>query len=69
MEMETVADLIAALEDYDGQMPLAVAQQPSWPLAAVPVAVAEWAGRVWLATREVEVDGSPYAPVEAWEAP
>ncbi len=67
MEIETVADLIAVLEEYDEEMPLAVAQQPSWPLAAVPVTVVEWAGRVWIATREAEVDGSPYAPGEAWE--
>jgi hypothetical protein len=66
MEIETVGDLMEALSEFDEEMPLAVAQQPSWPLAAVPVAVAEWAGRVWLATREAEVDGSPYAPNEAW---
>lgn len=68
MEIETVAALIAALEDFDEDMPLAVAQQPSWPLAAVPVMVGEWSGRVWLATREAEVDGTPYAPTEVWEA-
>lgn len=66
MEIETVGDLLEALSEFDEDMPLAVAQQPSWPLAAVPAAVAEWAGRVWLATRETDVDGSPYAPGEAW---
>ena len=67
MEIETVGDLLDALSEFDAAMPLAVANQPSWPLTAVPVAVTEWAGRVWLATREAQVGGSLYAPGEAWE--
>lgn len=68
MTIETVQDLRDLLDEFDPETPVSVAQQPSWPLAAVPVAVTELGGRVWLATAEATVDGSPYAPSEAWQA-
>jgi hypothetical protein len=33
MAIETVADLIALLEGYDDDTPIALAIQPSWPFA------------------------------------
>ena len=66
-EILVVADLVAALERYDGDVRLAVAQQqPDGPVAAVPVALVEWGGRVWLTVQAAEVDGNRFAPDEVW---
>ena len=38
--IETVGDLIAALEEYDPSTPILIGHQPSWPLAEIVAGVA-----------------------------
>ena len=82
MTIETVGELLAALEEFDEDTPVRVAQQPSYPLAAVVNCVTELGPDeeeqpalsrpgervVWIATSEVSsYHEYPYAPREAWQ--
>ncbi len=83
MAIETVGELLAALEDFDEDTPVRVAQQPSYPLTAIVTCVTELCADdeqeppalprpgdrvVWIATSEVTSRGEhPYAPREAWQ--
>ena len=83
MIIETVGELLAALEEFDEDAPVRVAQQPSYPLAAVVNCVTELGPDdeeeqparprpgervVWIATSEVtSYHEHPYAPREAWQ--
>jgi precorrin-4 methylase len=49
MRIHTVSDLIARLEDYDPDAPVAIASEPSWPLVNTISEVAEADGTVYLA--------------------
>lgn len=89
--MTTVGDLIERLSEFDEDMEVAVAFQPSYPLTGVLSAVTgpeDVAGSeqcdehglydcvdcmsssprvVWLAVRQEDVNGTPYAPHAAWD--
>jgi len=90
--LNTIGGLIEALtalgEDHGMDCEIAIAKQPSWPLAARIANLrhhADFAGDVdddeagaardgeatpnvlWIAVETADVNGSPYAPSEAWE--
>lgn len=54
MGIETVGDLIAALEDYDEDTPVRFAHQPSWPFEYTIADVV---------TTDAAVEGEPAEPV------
>lgn len=82
MMLSELIEVLQASLDDNGDRPVLVAQQPSWPLAAHVVNVydpeyddddgaaqvgEDDAAVVWIATQEVSgSDRSPYAPGRAW---
>jgi hypothetical protein len=64
----TVQQLVEALHEFDPDLVIRVAQQPSWPLRARLTNLHEDDGFLWFATREISSHSeSPYAPREAWD--
>ncbi|MCA1806266.1 MAG: hypothetical protein LC687_00075 [Actinobacteria bacterium] len=73
--IETVGELIQALEELQGEIPpetisaapIRVATQPGFPLRAVILQVRELDGTIWIATDHTS--NNPYAPRDAWADP
>lgn len=74
MNIETVGDLMELLESFDSNVPIRIAHQPDWPLAAEVANVRELPDKdgnavLWIAaTSGVSAYAeNPYAPGAAWE--
>jgi hypothetical protein len=76
MKIETIGDLLDALADLSEDLPVRIAFQPNYPLAATisNVRVIEREERrpfqkvLWIAVDQItDYDESPYGPRDAWE--